>query len=448
MKRILARSLPGPLLGLALSLSLLVAGCGGGDAAGAAPLNTRSAVSTAADDDISLPITGPALVPGPVQVVDATESGARQVRAVGPLASGGHAVVWAARDSADASQPWALWVQAFDAAGAKSGPAARLDIGQDVHDPLNVSAAVFPEGHVAVGYLATRRPDPVYPGSFQASAYTAVYDLSGSPLASPRLLDTLVTDLFNPRSDRLGGPVEMAAGRDGSYLVAWRFNPGSYLGRQPTFRIQRLAADAEPLDWRIHLNRSFLPSDLAPFDRLRLTMLDEGGWVASFADFALGLGVFGHVVQNDVARPLHVPEFGTLGAGSWVLDLRRHGSVLFADQRGTAPGQVIAPYSMHFDRLGREQEPVVSLPAIPDAAAALRGGDYVALWRVDGPTPFFNAQRYTPTGVARGMPLQVHAQPGLELAGLRRGGMAVAWVETGEGLTRVLSQRFEEPAAP
>lgn len=442
----LSPTLTGPVA--ALCLSLLLAACGGGDPAGPAPATVRTSVAALAGDEITLPVIGPGLVAGPVEVVDASEMGSRSVRAVGPLASGGHAVVWAARESSDDSEPWTLQVQAFDASGRKVGPAAALDIGTDVKDPLNVSAVVFPEGHVAVGYLATRRTDPVYPGAVEASAFTAVYDLAGAPLAPARRLDTMQSDLFYPRSDRLSGPVEMAGGRDGSYLVAWRLVAGSYLGRQSTFRIQRLAADAEPLDWRIHLNRKDFSGALAPFDRLRLTMLDEGGWVASQLDSNLERGPFERITQVDVARPLHMPEPGTLAAGSWVLDLRGHGSVLLADRRGSAPGEVIAPFSMHFNRLGLEQDPSAPLPAIPDAAAALRGGDDVLAWRVPAPSPLFKAQRYTPLGVAIGDPFTVNAPGELALAGLRRGGMAAAWVDTAAGLTRVMTQRFSEPAAP
>ena len=170
-----------------------------------------------------------------------------------------------------------------------------------------------------------------------------------------------------------------------------------------------------------------------------------GGWVASFTDRTPDLGLVGRVVQNDVARPLHVPEFGTLAPGAWVLDLRRHGSVLFADQHSDQPGSPLAPYSMHFDRLGREQDAVRALPAIPTAAAALRGGDYVAMWRTAAAT--LTAQRYAPRGRPVGTPFELRAAADAQAAGLQRAGMALAWVETDAVSSRVVTQRFDEPAA-
>ncbi len=386
------------------------------------------------------------LLPGPVDTVAHGPAGSHVVRAVGALANGGHAVVWAAPLEGAPAPAWTLWIQAYDAQGLKSGAAAMLDVGTHVRAAQDASAVILPEGGVTVGYLASRQVDPAYPGTVEASAYTARFSLDGSVWYGPRLLDTLVTDQFYPRSNRLAGPVTMALGQDGSYLVGWRFVAGSYFGRQPAFRIQRLAADTEPLGWIQHLHHNDLRGDQRAFDRLRLTMLDEGGWAASFADTDTDLGLVGRVVQNDVARPLGIPHFSMLAPGAWLLDLRRHGSVLFADRPSEPPGTLVAPYSMHFDRLGREQDPPRPLPAVPTAAAALRGGDYVAMWGNAAGT--LDARRYTPQGDAVGAPFTLQATADVEATGLRRGGMALAWVETAGGESRVLTQRFDEPVAP
>lgn len=470
-------------LGVVLA-ALMLSACGGGDAgstAGGAPLGQtqsqakalettgsppvapattlKAAASTQADDLVDpadtseapdapsvIPDGAPGLVPGPIQTVDTGPAGSRVVRAVGALAGGGHAVVWAA-PLADAPAPaWTLWVQAFDPLGAKVGAAKQLDIGNELRDPRNASALVRPEGEVAVGWLGERNTSLI---DIQTTVYTAMFALDGRAKFGPKILDTILFGGFLPRADRLGGPIAMALGTDGSYLQGWRYVPGSYLGRQPEFRIFRLAADVEPLGWLQHLPHNDLPGDLRFLDRLRLTTLDEGGWVASFADTVIEDGmlrVIGRVVQNDVARPLGVPEPGTLAPGAWLLDLRRHGSVLFADRRGATPDMPIAPFSMHFNRLGVEQDPVRPIRAIPTTAAALRGGDYVALWST-GPTRF-DAQRYTPLGRPVGAPFTLRATPDVEVAGLRRGGMVMAWVETDETGSRVLTQRLEEPAAP
>lgn len=454
-------------LGVVLS-GLLLAACGGGgsDAPQAAlrgmgrlqPPATATlakdwpASEASSGDSVQGPATvvarqdEPGLLPEPADTVNIGPAGARVVRAAGALANGGHAVVWAAPLEGAQSPAWTLWVQAYDAQGHRSGEAAMLDIGPHVQAAQNASAVILPEGGVAVGYLASRQVDPTYPGTVETSAYTARFGLDGGFWSGPRLLDMLVSDHFYPRSNHLAGPVAMALGRDGSYLVGWRFVAGSYFGRQPAFRIQRLAADTEPLGWLQHLRRNDLRGDQQAFDRLRLTMLDEGGWAASFADADPELGVFGRVVQNDVARPLGIPHYSMMAPGAWLLDLRRHGSVLLAGRHGDTPGTPVAPYSMHFDRLGHEQDPVRPLPAIPTAAAALRGGDYVAIWKSDG--AMLEARRYTPRGKPVGAAFNLQAAQDVEAAGLRGGGMALAWVETAGDASRVVTQRFVEPAAP
>lgn len=472
-------------LGLALA-ALMLSACGGGDASGSAglapvpqsqakaletagapvseqatgaPATTSKAAATSEDDLVEADVTAeapdapsvipdsvPGLVAGPVQTVDTGPAGSRVVRAVGALAGGGHAVVWAAPLPDSPTAAWTLWVQAFDPLGAKVGAAAMLDVGSELQDPRNASALVRPEGEVAVGWLGERMTGPI---DIQTTVYTAMFALDGHAKFGPKTLDTHLFGGFLPRADRLGGPIAMALGTDGSYLQGWRYVPGSYLGRQPEFRIVRLAADVEPLGWLQHLPHRDLPGDLRSLDRLRLTTLDEGGWVASFPDTVIEgdvLRVVGRVVQNDVARPLGVPEPGTLAPGAWVLDLRRHGSVLFADRFGATPDTPVAPFSMHFNRLGVEQDPVRPIRAIPTTAAALRGGDYVAMWST-GPTSF-DAQRYGPRGRPVGAPFTLRATPDVEVAGLRRGGMVLAWVETDATSSRVLTQRLEEPVMP
>lgn len=446
-----------------LSLGVLLSACGGGEsppplASGLLPSQTPVTLQAEDDaeahvddpveaDSAAVAIDGPGLIAGPLDTVDTGPAGTRVVIAVGALARGGHAVIWAA-PLPDAPAPaWTLWVQAFDRDGAKSGAAAMLDIGGDVLAPLSASAVVLPEGGVAVGWLAERNTPPGGPVARETTVYTAIFSLDGTLRHGPRQLDSLGFAPFFPRADRLGGPVVTALGPDGSYLVGWRYNPGSYFGRQPSFRIQRLAADSEPLGWIQHLARSDLFGSQLAFDRLRLTVLDEGGWVASFTELSPTLGLLGQVVQHDVPRPLHIPEVGSLAPGAWVLDLRRHGSVLFADRHGVTPETAAAPYSMHFDRQGREQDPVQPLPAIPTTAAALRGGDYVAMWRTEAGTAF-NAQRYTPKGQPVGEPFTIDATDTAQVTGLRRGGMALAWVETTDSTSRVLTQRLQEPGAP
>ena len=206
-------------------------------------------------------------------MVDSADCGARAVRALGPLTGGGQAVVWAARACGDPAPNWTLWVQARDAQDQPLGPPAALDIGSTVTDPQDIAAAVLPDGRVVTGWLETLPEGPLAEPVVH-TVRTASYSLSGALLGGPRALDRLTTLRVNARADSLAGPLVAAAAADGSVLLAWRFAPGSYLGRKPMWRVQRLAADAEPLDWIQHLPRGEVPLAQAP-RALRLTPLDK-----------------------------------------------------------------------------------------------------------------------------------------------------------------------------
>ncbi|MFD0667245.1 hypothetical protein ACT80S_05970 [Ramlibacter sp. MAHUQ-53] len=426
----------------------LLAACGGGG--GNAPPATAPSPASPAKDLATAAATPGALEPGPLEVLDAAACGERVVRAVGGLAGGGHAVVWAARDcphpdtppDADPPPPWTLWLQALDAEGRRLAGPVRLALDFPVASALDIAAAVLPEGRVVAGFLALDPVQPPDPATATYAIYSLAFRLDGSLLASPRLVDQLRTTRFYPRSDQLAGPLVAAAGPDGAVLLGWRFAPGSYFGRQPAWRILRLAADAEPLGWIQHLPRGEVPQADLP-RALRLTPLDEGGWIASAHRRDDDGRLYADLTQIEVPRPLGLPLRGTLPVGSFVLDLVRRGGVLFAGTRGEAAQNVVDPYSQRFDALGLGQAPRPLL-AIPDLAVALRGGDYVTLWAAE--PGLLLGQRYNPAGEPVDEPFTVTAPPdtlGTRLAG---GGLALAWVAQEAGAVRVLTQRRVPPA--
>lgn len=460
---------PGPLTRgwaarlLALGVLLSVAACGGGGQlsegaphgatfvaaalvarAQAAPLADEPAADPGSADLVAPAPSSPGLLPQAPQVVDAAASGERAVIAVGALAGGGHAIVWLAREAGEPEppRPWTLWTRAYDLEGHPVGPATALVIGQEIPiaSPPSVAAAVLPEGRIAVTLLSTEA-DPS--GLAADIVRGAVFLPSGALVQPPRVLDTQRHAIGNPRADRLGGPPVMAAARDGSYLAAWRYEPGSYLGRAPGWRIQRLSSLGAPLGWIHHLPRSNLPADLEPW-ALRLTPLDEGGWIAHIPRFDSATGWFADITQIDVPRPLGMPLLRDLPARSFVLDLHRRGSVLFTGRQVEAAAGVDSPVMIRFDRWGSERAPA-GLIAFPVAAFALRHGDFVGLWPAAGGG--LGAQRFSPDGDYLGEPFPSPAPVDAPGAGLLRGGLALAWVERVGDEVRVMTQRFIEPAA-
>lgn len=458
-----------PWHALLISLASLVAACGGGDPshepgptsltaapAAAAPTLLSAAVSepaaasgpVTADAPPAPPapgtVAGLGLVPQPPVLVDTGESAGgddRAVLAVGSLAGGGYAVVWAAREPGEPPANWTLRAQTYDAKGQPAGAPAPLETGETVFTPDSVAAAVLPEGRVAVLVTTSENTGG---GFILDTVSSMLFNLQGGVESTLRVLDTLSHAIGYPRADHLGGPLAVAAARDGSYLLAWRYKPGSYLGRAPAWRILRMSSLGAPLDWIQHLRRDDLPTYLEP-QALRLTPLDEGGWVASIPRVAPGPAWYAQITQIEVPRPLGMPAGQTLAARSFVLDLHRRGSVLFAGLPGQTPEAVDAPYSMRFDAFGHEQPPV-PLAAFPQAALALRGGDYVGFW--PSSTGGLAGQRFAPSGQPVGEPFPGAGPADASGTGLAGGGMALAWVERTEGPARVLTQRFAEPAAP
>lgn len=431
---------------LTLALSLLLAACGGsgGSPAPAAqattPAQARGATTqVAADEGDAVDAPDPAdgagagLQPQPPEVVDASPGGERLLKAVGGLDDGGHVVVWMSREPGDTGTAWPLWSQRFDAQGRKAGGPVRLDYLPEVAGPNDVAVTVLPEGRIGVSFLTLRNESPVF-------AITEVhhwpFNLEGSIDGMVRVLDAERFPRFSPRFARLGGPLTAAAGRDGSQYLAWRYQIVGAAPLAPSVRAQRLAADGEPLGWIQRLDGQ---GTFSRVGRVRITPLDEGGWVLSLERFISTTVHYNDFVQLDVPRPLAMPLWYTHSASAFLLDLRGHGSVLFTSALDTATGAEDQPRRVHFTARGAAQADRPS-DVIPATAVALAGGDYL---RFEPQGERLAAQRFTPAGDPVGAGFLTEATPGALVTGLRRGGMVLAWVaQTPEGGVQVLSQRY------
>lgn len=430
-------------LAMCAMLAAWLAACGGGDPdttrlAGAPPGNGAPlALQIKASDEASerpLDSTGPGLVPGPLAVVDATPRANYRLVSVTPLAQGGYAVAWAVQ-AYDASPPvWTVWVQRHDRDGQPAGARIRLPYTSD--DSLDFNLAVLGDGRIALVFVARQPAQPVEGEVQHITINSVVYTRSGVAEGTARILDEAYhTHRVDPPFPLgYGGIPLMEVAPDGSYFAAWRSH-GTFA---PSWRVQRLGAQGQPLGWIHHFGVSQVAFNL------RLTAPDEGGWVAQVETQSATAGRrYTDIIQIDVPRPLGMPLVETLPAGSFLLDLKRHGSVLFTGQHGDRPVGIIDPHSLHFDQFGREQPPA-SLPALPTRAVALRGGDYVAMWAADSGT--FAAQRHTPRGEKVGDTFTVEVSPAWgQFTSLTRGGMAAAWIEFLADGSRLVTQRFTEP---
>ncbi len=411
------------------SLSLLLPACGGGgdvvDAVGAV---VGQATHT------SPQAMAPGLAVTLPEIVDSTRSGQRLLKAVGALDDGGHVVVWLSRERQETEQTWSMWLLRFDALGLKAGPALRMALLPDISDPDDVAVTVLPEGRIGVTFVTQRVEDDIY-GISQVQHWP--FSLEGSINGMVRVLDTERYPRFSPRFATLSGPVTAVAARDGSHYVSWRYRIVGAAPLAPSVRAQRLAADGEPLGWIQRLDGL---GTLSRVFSVQVTSLDEGGWIVGEERVSSSGVRYDTFTQLDVARPLAIPQEPTFASDAFFLDLRGHGSVLFARTVDPQSGELGAPRRIQFGIRG-ELQSQREFTHMPGAAVALRGGDYLTF---EPGRLVVMAQRYTPLGEPVGAAFETGALGGPVLpASLGRGGAVMAWVTTTpDGEVQVLTQRF------
>ncbi len=432
-----------------LTLTLLLAACGGGGGETPSPPSQASAGPAAAAapaqavglqevHPVSALTSAPTaavdsgLVPRPPQVIDTATDGERVVKAVGALDGGGHAVAWMARGPRVPGVAWALWVQRFDAEDQRVGDPVRLDIPTSVVNAQDLAVHLLPEGRIGVTFVTERVENDRYKIS---EVHHWPYTLQGTIDGMPRVLDAERYPRSAPLHVNLSGPIEASTGRDGSLYVSWRFFTATLPQLVPSVRALRLAADGEPLGWLHRLDGQ----GVSRVSDVNLTALDDGGWVATMEHVSLAGVRYRTFTQLDLPRPLAMPLTETQAGDAFLLDLRGHGSVLFTADVDLDTGVLASPRSIHFTARG-VAKPARALDRLPVGGVALRGGDYLTFDDAGGQ---LLARRYTPGGDPVGEGLMTAAAPGALSAGLRRGGLVLAWVATTpEGLMQVLSQRI------
>lgn len=422
----------------ALTLAALAAGCGGGSLDAPAP--GGASASLRADTLPSAPGSpAPGLVPGDAVLVSSTGGGGNCiVLSIDATADGGHAVAWLQREPHDTDLSWTLRVRYFDEAGRPRGDPLVLPYAPDVPNPTDVAAMVRRDGSVVVAWVVERMQDPTPPATLASRLMMRRFDASGTPLDAEVLLDSAFHDPLQAQGKTLQTP-SLAQWDDGTYLVGWH---GRRLDGPPfvndSERVQRVEADGRLLR---PMDRFF--GGAAPM--LRLTPLDEGGWIAHSlgGDFASRL--FARIVQLEMARPLGLPLLEELPPQSFLMDLQGAGAVLFAGHPSGSLGGLVAPYAQTFDRDGREVGPPTPMAMLPGWTVPLADGGYVAIWPWTPGQPF-DAQRYSARGEPLGSAFQLPVSEVQHATRRTQGGMVLAWVDhLPGGEVRLLTQRWLEP---
>jgi hypothetical protein len=413
---------------IALLFAVLLSACGGGGdgaAAGAVGSDSLHAQGPAASVLTMRPAGQPGLVAQPIQAADVEGQGSVRQVTVGRQDGGGYAVAWNVVQGAS----WALWAQSYGADGtAQDSPQPLLNSARVPGVPAeDVATAVLPNGTVALAYVASRDE--------QAPSVQKVYEvrtrrlaLHGTPQETERVIFSSVTTGTPPFYRGVLQGIGLQKWDDGRLLVDWQvvaMVPQG--GDHPVYQMVRLDANGRP-DSAVHSDG---PVYTPP---LRLMTLPDGSWLAS-SPFPRGGSDVAHLnagfVQFEARHPLQLPDRDTLPFGSFVLPLRRAGSVLFSGDFGPGLFEVVSPYSQRYNPSGRPAGPRMSLPMLPAAAVALDDGTYVALtgdW----------AQRFDRQGREVGAPFSADGSAQDALDG---GGMVVA-AGTND---RVTTQVFLDP---
>lgn len=415
-----------------LLAAMLLSACGGG---GGSEPDSRmiSAVQQNETAQGSASSTRASLQVEPPQAVDVHVAQFRDVDllALGGLPDGGYAVAWRTTDD-DTGRAWSLWVQRYDASGARSGDPQLLltSSAAPAIQGFTLSALVRRDGSVVVAYVTERDLDP--------QARQKLYEvrarhlgLDGTPLNQEHVIESLIAER-PPQSNfygRILSTTQMAQWDDGRYLVAWEVILGRpHGGDHPEFDVRRVDASGVPVTPVFNLG-------LRENRPLILTTLDEGGWLATTMSRVTPSGerFYANIQQFETKHPLDLPDLKTLPWSSFVLDLRHEGAVLFSGDFGPSVDQVASPYSQWYNPAGKPAGQPAPFPSLPVFAVALDDGTYVA---------FFGtlAQRFDKHGRELGASVSAGGSLG---AKLKDDGAVLAWTQrTSATEVRVMTQRL------
>ena len=415
---------------LCAALAALVLGsCGGGGGGGGGDPGGMGTVLPGS------PLTAPVqvakgamdsgLLAGPVSVVNTTTANDQVLRAIGATADGGYVVAWI-------SSGQILYMQAYDAAGARSGSEVQIPL--EILAPTQVanrlaveqsSMAVLSDGSVVVLYSITRDVEsPNGPPSTTMGVFFQVFSASGTRIVP----ETQVASqpFAGPKGPYLGTPAVVARS-DGGFVVASALaHYSTRFASISTLSLYWFDSRGQPVG---------APVVVGDFPELRYTMVADahGGLTLATSntsdDYRTDYTVF-HYGADHASQTIVAPR----GRPAVVLPLE-NGYVLFA-LGGDATVQ----------RLDSQGNPVgasTPIASLPVAARELADGTYVVIWFANG---VYTAERFAADGTSLGQPVPIDSNGAApQIAALADPGFAAAWSAAGaNGDSDVYTQRFTE----
>lgn len=354
--------------------------------------------------------------------VNTLTAGMQTVRSVDPLAGGGYAVAWASVDSAGAGS---LFVQRFDAQGAKAGGEARLAYGFTAPD--NPAIAVLRDGTVLVASVAS---SPQWTVSVQR------FDAGGTALDGGTVIASQAADPAGATvRHSLAQPV-LAALDDGGFAAGWASVQDDGSGAV-------FAQHAQRFDASVHAVGSPVDFAAAGPDRnlsLRLVAAPGGNFIAGTTHRFQGIGYVQFRFGATVVGPLDDADAGLLELNTTLLPLADGRFALWST--GISTGG----YLRMLDAAGRALGAATSVAVLPETATTLPDGGWATITRQMPGQPFL-AQRFDAAGQPGGAPVQLATGVSRPLgASVVSGGFAFAWTApSAQGDTDVKTQAVAAP---
>jgi hypothetical protein len=399
------------------ALIATLAACGGGG--GAAPAGTASTAAdpaattmSSSDPASSLPkktsaATG--LVALAADLANTTLAGNQYVRTVGALDAGGHAVAWASLDSAGAAS---LFVQRYDASGAKAGG--------ETHVASNAPA----QDHAAIAVL---RGGTVVTADIDASTGNLVahrFDASGAAAGGD------VSVAAPAAGESLAQPVLLALG-DGGVALGWASVQAGASGNIQSLHVQRfdaaLNAAGAPVDFAAAGANENLSLKLVATPTGFVTGTTHRFQGISYVRYRIGGTDVGALFDANTAMPEFNTALAPLADGRFALySIDSSGGYL----------QLLTP-------TGHAAGPATRLSVAPLAAVGLPDGGWVTVTNQLYGAPAV-AQRFASDASPIGPTVELASAVSQPLASSPVGaGLALAWTSSGTQGADVRTQRLD-----
>lgn len=425
---------------LAAAALAALSACGGGgtstDIASAASAAPAAATPVAASAPTASPASSPpaattapasstsskGLVAYPAVAVNTLTAGMQTLRSVDTLAGSGYAIAWASVDSTGAG---ALFVQRFDAQGAKAGGEAR--IAYRFTAPDNPAIAVLRDGTVLVASVAS---------SPQWTVSVRRFDAGGAALDSGTVIASQAADPAGATvRHSLAQPV-LAALDDGGFAAGWASVQDD--GSGPVF-----AQQAQRFDASAHAVGAPVDFAAAGPDRnlsLRLVAAPGGNFIAGTTHRFQGIGYVQFRIGASTVGPLDDADAGLLELNTTLLPLADGRFALWST--GISTGG----YRQMLDAAGRALGVATSVAVLPETATILADGGWATVTRQMPGQPFL-AQRFDAAGQPVGSSLELATDVSRPLgASSVNGGFAFAWTAANaQGDTDVKTQAVAAP---